>query len=146
MNNWDRIVRQHGPGVCSTAWRILGDAAEMEGVVQEVFGEAREIARIGPVRGWATLLRRLAADAALARLRQRRPADGHERQAAWRRSAVARLPGREAAVFALRYFDDLSTQEIADTLLLSRATVTACLGLARSRLEALLAQAPTGAN
>jgi RNA polymerase sigma-70 factor (ECF subfamily) len=143
VNNWDQIVRQHAPVVCATAWRILGDVTEMEGVALEVFGEAHEIARTGPVHCWEVLLRRLAANAAIDRLRQRRPSEGRERGTAGRlRSALARLPGREAAVFALRYFDDLSTREIAETLLLSRSTVKACLRLARDELEALLAQAP----
>src|SRR5262249_59009179 len=110
-------------------------------------GQAHEIARSGPVHCWEVLLRRLAANVALDRLRQRRPSEGRERGAAGRlRSALARLPGREAAVFALRYFDDLSTREIAETLLLSRSTVKACLRLARGELEALLAQIPPVAS
>jgi RNA polymerase sigma-70 factor (ECF subfamily) len=142
VNNWDRIIRQHGPLVYATAWRILGDAAETEGVVQGVFRRARAITgRDGPCR-WAVLLRRLAADAALELLRQRRTFDGEAGRLRW---ALARLPGREAAVFALRYFDDLSTQEIAETLRLSRPAVTASLGLARGKLEALLAQPAPGA-
>jgi DNA-directed RNA polymerase specialized sigma24 family protein len=147
MNEWDRVVRQHGPGVCATAWRILGDAAETEGVVQEVFQQARKIARSGRVSRWDEVLRRLTAHAAIDRLRQRRTPDGRESGAAGRlRSALARLPCREAAAFALRYFDDLPIQEIAETLLLSRPTVATCLALARGRLEALLAQPPGAAS
>ncbi|HBI42561.1 MAG TPA: hypothetical protein DDY78_06840, partial [Planctomycetales bacterium] len=34
--DWDRIVREHGPMVYGTAWRILGCAADAEDVVQDV--------------------------------------------------------------------------------------------------------------
>ena len=40
---WERIVRDHGPLVYGTAWRILGQAADAEDVVQEVFIEANRI-------------------------------------------------------------------------------------------------------
>ena len=145
MNNWDRIVRQHGPGVYATAWRILGDEAETESVVLEVFRQADEIVRAGGDSRREALLRRFVADAALERLRQRRSLGAPESDAAGRlRRALARLPHPEAAVFALRYFDDLSTHQIAESLLLSRSAVTACLALARRGLEALLSQEAPG--
>src|SRR5205807_1555313 len=93
-----------------------------EGVVEEVFRQAHEMGRSGECRGWGVLLRRLTADAALNRLRHGGPSEGRG-EADRLRSALARLPGREAAVFALRYFGDLSPEEIADTLRLSRYAV-----------------------
>ena len=148
MNNWDRIVCEHGPAVFSTAWRILGHAAETEGVVEEVFSQARQVAQAGPVRSWEALLRRLAATRALERLRQRPPGARDRDPAARLRWALGRLPDREAAVFSLRYFDDLSCEQISQTLLLTRAAVAAALRHARWRLEALLrpgVQEPAGA-
>ena len=32
MTDWDRIVREHGPMVFGTAWRILGHVADTEDV------------------------------------------------------------------------------------------------------------------
>jgi DNA-directed RNA polymerase specialized sigma24 family protein len=142
VSSWDRIVRQHVPVVYTTAWRILGDAAETDGVVQEVFRRGREIARADR---WEVVLRRLATTVALDRLRWRSP-DDYPRGAAGRlRSALARLPSQEAAVFALRYFDALSPQEIAETLQLSQPAVAGYLDRARGRLEAMLAQVPGAA-
>jgi RNA polymerase sigma-70 factor (ECF subfamily) len=112
------------------------------------------------VRCWQALLRRLAVCRALDRLRQRRKTlslDGLaipsttdqpeavaiERELAGRlRQLVARLPSREATVFCLRYFDDLSYESIADTLEISVGAVAAALHKARNRLESLLIESP----
>jgi RNA polymerase sigma-70 factor (ECF subfamily) len=162
VTDWDRIVREHGPQVFATAWRILGHAADAEDVVQEVFLQACQLCRAGPVRCWGGLLRRLAACRALDRLRQRRPTvpldgldlaagtDGPvqlalENELAERlREALARLPPREAAVFCLRYFDDLSYEAIADTLHIRAGAVATALHKARARLEALLLEPAQG--
>lgn len=159
MVDWDRIVREHGPVVFATAWRILGHAADTEDVVQEVFLQAHQMQQAQEVRCWEALLRRLAACRALDRLRQRRnmvslegmsiptTLDDPEAVAVGRelagrlRLAVAQLPRREATVFCLRYFDDLSYEQIADTLQISPGAVATALHKARARLEALLLEA-----
>ena len=156
MTDWDRIVREHGPRVFATAWRILGHAADAEDVVQEVFLQAHRMRQAGAVRSWAGLLPRLAACRALDRLRQRRrtvPLDGLalasgqddpeqaavEHELADRlREALAELPPREAGVFCLRYFDDLSYEQIAENLHITTGAVAVALHKARARLEGLL--------
>lgn len=156
MTDWDRIVREHGPVVFATAWRILGHAADTEDVVQEVFLQAHQMLQVEEVRCWEALLRRLAACRALDRLRQRRsnvPLEGlnvpttaddpeaiaMERELATRlRHAIGLLPRREATVFCLRYFDDLAYDEIARTLQISPGAVATALHKARTRLESLL--------
>jgi RNA polymerase sigma-70 factor (ECF subfamily) len=156
VTDWDRIVREHGPVVFATAWRILGHAADTEDVVQEVFLQAHQMQQTQQVRCWEALLRRLAACRALDRLRARRttvPLDGlslpsraegpedvaieHE-LAARLRQAIVHLPRREATVFCLRYFDDLSYEQIADTLVISVGAVATALHKARNRLELVL--------
>src|SRR5579859_6617865 len=117
VTDWDRIVREYGPLVFATAWRILGHVADTEDVVQEVFLQVHQLQRTDPIRHWGGLLRRLAACRALDRLRQRKnivslnglslvgPDVGPEAAAVERelserlRSALAKLPDREAAVF-----------------------------------------------
>lgn len=158
MTDWDRIVREHGRTVFATAWRILGHAADTEDVVQEVFLQAHQMQLTEEVRCWEALLRRLATCRALDRLRQRRPTvslDGvivpstaddpealalEKELAARLRQAVALLPRREAAVFCLRYFDDLPYDEIARSLQISPGAVATALHKARARLESLLLQ------
>jgi RNA polymerase sigma-70 factor, ECF subfamily len=159
VTDWDRIVREYGPVVFATAWRILGHAADSEDVVQEVFLQAHQMQQVEAVRCWEALLRRLAACRALDRLRQRRntvplqglslasPAESPEavvmeRELAGRlRLAIARLPRREATVFCLRYFDDLSYEQIAQTLSIRVGAVATALHKARTRLESLLLEA-----
>src|ERR1700680_70349 len=120
--------------VYGTAWRILGCAADAEDVVQDVFLQIHQLQQTHPVRYWVALLRRLASCRALDRLRQRAkrvPLDAlHlasaidapdaallEREPSERfREAIAQLPRREGEVFCLRYFEDLSYQQIAETL------------------------------
>jgi len=156
VTDWDRLVREHGPVVFATAWRILGHSADTEDVVQEVFLQAHQMQLTQEVRCWEALLRRLAACRALDRLRQRRatvPLDGltlpvttedpeaiaMERELAARlRASIARLPRREATVFCLRYFDDLSYEQIAEALQISPGAVATALHKARGKLESLL--------
>jgi RNA polymerase sigma-70 factor (ECF subfamily) len=54
------------------------------------------------------------------------------------REAIAELPEREAEVFSLRYFDDLSYQEIADSLDITTGAAAQALHKARGRLEIAL--------
>lgn len=162
MTDWDRLVREHGPMVFGAAWRILGHAADTEDVVQDVFLEAYKLRATQPVRHWGGLLRRLATCRALDRLRQRRrtvPLEGlalvsgdddPEAKAIGSelserlREAIAALPRREATVFCLRYFDDLSNQEIAEILSISQGAVAVALHKARARLETRLAEVSQG--
>lgn len=161
MTDWDRVVREHGPMVFGTAWRILGHAADAEDVVQEVFLEAHLLRARQTVRHWPGLLRRLAACRAVDRLRQRKailPLDGlslaggiepdqeaigHELADRLRHS-IAHLPEREASVFCLRYFEDLSNQRIAEVLDISPGAVAVALHKARARLESLLTEPVKG--
>jgi RNA polymerase sigma-70 factor (ECF subfamily) len=162
VTDWDRIVRDHGPLVFGTAWRILGHVADTEDVVQEVFLQAYKLRAVQPIRHWAAWLRRLAACRALDRLRQRKAvvsldglgltcsADGPEATAIGRelaerlREAVSQLPEREATVFCLRYFDDLSYQRIAETLDITPGAVATALHKARVKLEVLLTEVVHG--
>jgi RNA polymerase sigma-70 factor (ECF subfamily) len=159
VTDWERIVREHGPMVFGTAWRILGHAADTEDVVQEVFLEVFRLRADGSVRSWAGYLRKMAACRALDRLRQkRRPvfslnglavhsrAPGPDLLAIESeltdrlREAIAELPEREAEVFCLRYFDDLSYQEIADSLDITPGAAAQALHKARGRLEIALGE------
>lgn len=154
--DWQSIVRDQGPMVFGTAWRILGHAADAEDVVQEVFLEALKFRRTKPVKNLGGLLRRLATYRSLDRLRQRRttlpidrltlaaPAGGPEAEAIGRelaerlRESIAQLPVREQAVFCLRYFDNLSHREIAEILDISPGAASTALHKGRAKLETLL--------
>ena len=154
--DWNAIVRDHGPAVFGSAWRILGQPADAEDVTQEVFLEAYRLHRAQTVHNWAGLLRRLAVCRALDRIRRRRPTlsiDGlplassnaspelnamAAELAERLPEAIGRLPEREGEVFCLRYFEDLSNQQIAETLDMLPGAVAVALHKARAKLEALL--------
>jgi RNA polymerase sigma-70 factor (ECF subfamily) len=159
VTDWERIVRDHGPAVFATAWRILGHAADTEDVVQDVFLEVFRLRAEGEIRSWAGYLRKMAACRALDRLRQKRrpvislnglavhsPSPGPDLLAAENeladrlREAVAELPEREAEVFCLRFFDDLSYQDIADTLDITTGAAAQALHKARGRLALSLGE------
>lgn len=156
--DWDLLVSEHGPAVFRAAWRVLGHSADAEDVVQEVFMEAVRLVRTQPVVHWGALLRKVAVSRAPARRRRRKPVetldglaligsdDGPDEAAVARelrerlREEVARLPEREGAVFCLRYFEELSYQQIAAALSTTTGAVSAALHKARARLEASLIQ------
>lgn len=162
VNDWDTLVREHGPTVFGAAWRILGHVADTEDVVQDVFLEVHRIWQNRPVRNWGGLLRRLSACRALDRVRQRKslvPLDGLSlteytpgpeetaigaELADRLRAALAQLPEREGTVFALRYFEDMPYHQIAETLEITGGAVATALHKARAKLEALLTEATKG--
>jgi RNA polymerase sigma-70 factor (ECF subfamily) len=140
----------------AAAWRVLGHAPDTEDAVQEALLDAFRLQRSQHVASWGALLRRLATCRALDLLRRRRrtepldaavaaPAAGEPptvavaRELAQRlRAALLELAPREAEVFALRYFGELTNEEIAAELNLTPGAVGVALHKARSRLRELL--------
>ncbi|HBO45281.1 MAG TPA: hypothetical protein DD670_15410 [Planctomycetaceae bacterium] len=162
MVDWDGLVREHGKVVFGIAWRILGHAQDAEDVAQEVFCQAAAKSNSKPVACWPALLRRMATCRAIDVLRRRRamfsldavdPAvenDGpvaiavREELQTRLRLALARLTSREAEVFCLRYFEDLSYRQIAETLGISTSAASTALHQARMRLQEVLAEPDEG--
>ena len=140
----------------AAAWRVLGHAGDAEDAVQEALLDAFHLHRSQHVASWGALLRRLATCRALDLLRKRRPAEPLSLQAAATsaaeppavavaseltqrlREALLRLPPREAEVFSLRYFGELTNEEIAEELKMTTGAVGVALHKARVRLKELL--------
>ncbi len=145
-----RLVERHAPMVHAIAWRMLGDAAEAEDVVQETFVKAWVNARGwapagGGLGGW---LRRISTNACLDRLRRPRtmsddllaehqddrPGADAQIDAARRQEAVAKaileLPDRQRAAIILTYYEGASNAEAASIL-----------GIGVKALESLLVRA-----
>lgn len=153
---WEEIVRDHGPRAYQTAWRILRHAEDCEDVLQEAFLEAYPLFMAQRVTHWRTFLCRLVTFRALDALRRRKatsplagdatidPSRGpaefaiHTEEAARVRELVAELPDRQAAVFCLAHFEELSNQDIADTLDISPGAVAMALFKARANLRDVL--------
>ena len=139
----------------AAAWRVLGHAPDAEDAVQEALLDAFHLHRSQNVASWGALLRRLATCRALDLLRKRRRAEPLSIQAAAAstdpatvavaselaqrlREALLQLAPREAEVFSLRYFGELTNEEIAAELKLTTGAVGVALHKARTRLKELL--------
>ena len=152
MIDWDELIEEHAPLVVGISWRILGNSADVEDNVQEVFVSAWKVQQKQEVEHWRGLLRRIATMAALANLRRRRRDSSIDAEAAISRErrpeeaaiekeldeklrhAVAELPEREAAVFTLKYFEQLELQEVSEVLAISYSAAAKALSRARAKL------------
>ena len=141
------------------ACRILGQPAEAEDCVHDVFVEVMSRRETSAVRNWPAYLRWLTTVRSLDRLRRRGKRREIERAALdtmasslqgpaeavrtaelreWLRSALTELSPREAEVFALRHFGEMSYDEIASVVGIKRNAVGVALHQARRRLQTML--------
>jgi RNA polymerase sigma-70 factor (ECF subfamily) len=161
MVDWEAVVSQNVAAVQRTVYRLVGNHADAWDCIQETFLEAVKIDRREPVRNWSALLRHLATARALdllrarSRQRSRRSPDVDLAQATSRepdppghaeaneladrlRAAVGQLPRRQAQVFCLTCFEQMSGEEVAERLGISPTATRMLLCRARQRLERLL--------
>lgn len=144
-----RAFADHHALVFRTAYRITGNAADAEDVLQTVF--LRLLKRPDPeaVKDMGSYLRRAAINASLDLIRSRKEdravplvdiasaASDHdpgELKSALRR-ALGRLSPKAAEVFALRFFEGLSNQQIARMLGVSRVLIAVMVHRARQQLR-----------
>ena len=162
----DDCVRIHSHGIYRLALRLMRDPADAEDVVQETFLSAfKGIDRFDARSGLSTWLYRIAFNAAMMRLRRRRPefvpvdrADEQEEDLPipeamvdWcllpeqelvrseareeMERAIGELPPKLRAVFVMRELEELSTEETAQALGLSEQAVKTRLHRARLLLR-----------
>lgn len=160
------LVNRYSGAVYNQAYRMLGSQQEAEDAVQEVFLRAyRRLDSYDPGRRLITWLLTIGSNYCIDRLRRRRltwltlddvafwlpsAESGPERSAllgeqrAQVQRALQALPENYRSVTVLRYWHDLSYQEIAEALNLTEATVKTRLHRARKMLmEALGADGGT---
>ncbi len=155
-----RLFAEHHRRVLVAAYRITGTMADAEDVTQTVF--LRLINSESPVENAGSYLYRAAINGALDLLRRRKaaalePLDDLALDCAVSspspevaavdkqlgealRSAISELPKRAAAMFALRYLEEMGNGEIATLMGTSQAVVAVTLHHARSRLRKKLAE------
>lgn len=151
------LIDRELPGLLAFTYRLLGNRAEAEDVAQDSFLRLWQIAaRWKPKAKIRTWLRRVAYNAAIDRLRRRRPqvdpddvaiadparnpaeaahADQVEVAVA---AALAELPERQRAAIALAHYDGLGNQETADILEISVEAVESLLARGRRALRTRL--------
>lgn len=152
------LVERYKDAVQNLAYRMLGNVTEAEDVTQEVFVRAyTQLATYKPAHKFSTWLLSIASHLAIDQLRRRRflalPLEdvpflewiadlgtGPEQSALQGeqqdeiQAYLQRLPGKYRAVIVLRYWYDLSYEEIATALNLTPALVKARLHRARELL------------
>jgi RNA polymerase sigma-70 factor (ECF subfamily) len=155
-----RIVDAYKVPVYNLAYRMLRNAAEAEDAGQEIFLRAyTKLATYDRQRKFSTWLLTIASNYCIDLLRRRRATfvdiddvafalpseaagpersaiDQEQREAVAR--AVGRLPDTYRLITVLRYYHDLSYEEIEQITGLSEATVKTRLFRARRQLEELL--------
>jgi RNA polymerase sigma-70 factor (ECF subfamily) len=161
MTDWAEILREHGPRVWRSAYRVLNHHADAHDCYQETFLAAWEFARDHIVSDWAPFLTCLATRRAIDRLRRRLRAearierldaiqepsaraedplkDVHLAQLLDRvREVLVELPAKQAEVFWLSCVEELPHQQISDRLQVPPGEVRVLLHRARTRLRAVL--------
>jgi len=167
MPDWETIIRDEGPAVWQTAYRLVGNRADADECMQETFMAAVVYARRDEIRSWPALLRRLAVSRSIDCLR-RRPCWRTQDQSATAfsaalssslapeavvqnrelsemlREALAKLPPRQAEVVCLRYLGEMEYEEISRELAISVRHVGVILSRARDKLRKLLKERGAG--
>jgi len=161
MTDWSDIVRQHGPLVWKTAFRLLSNDADASDCFQDAFVSALELSRKEPIRHWPATLKRLTTARALERLRRRyRHASRNEAlpdapliddqapkpsQSVMEaeivdqlRNALASIDAVQAEVFCLSVFHELGNREVAEQLGLKANHVGVLLHRAKKNLQDVL--------
>lgn len=168
QESWARLQQQHRPRVYGLCYRILGRAEDAEDACGETFVRAeRSRDRYDPNRPFTQWIFSIAARVAIDRGRRRsletrlfdslegapkgwepteaaasplETALARERQLSVR-TAIAELAERDRAVLSMKYYADLSYDEIGEALGLSRAHVGTLIFRAKHRLRRRLASA-----
>jgi RNA polymerase sigma-70 factor, ECF subfamily len=148
----DEMYQHHHALVYRAAYRVTGNGPDAEDVLQTVFLRMlRRDASSKEIQNPESYLRRSAVNAALDvvqarrepvaleldRLPGRNPHDQAELRDRLRR-ALASLPPRQAEIFALRFLEGLSNEEVARATGVSRITVAVTLHRTRRQLQKIL--------
>lgn len=158
---WEQFVSRHAQAVMSSALRVISNVSDAEDVAQDVFLEILRNGRMQELSRQPALLRVMATRRALDLIRKKRAhlldelepdprvhepiqhsiaAELEERL----QIELARLSPRQAEVFCLTYFEDLSGNGIAAILGISPGAVAKALSEARKRLSTAFAKLRTG--
>jgi RNA polymerase sigma-70 factor (ECF subfamily) len=151
-SEFSRLFNQYQGLIFRTAYRVTGNAADAEDVLQTVFVRLMARQADPDLHNEDSYFRRAAVNAAIDVIRSRRsdePAAEHHQDFKAQHSrelreclrrAFARLTPRAAEVFALRHFEDFTNGQIADALNMSPVLVAVTLHRARRQLQKEIGQ------
>jgi RNA polymerase sigma-70 factor, ECF subfamily len=148
----DALVEAVWPDACRLAYAILGDRASAEDAAQEacitMYRSITSLRSAAAFRVWFYRILVRAASGVREKSRRQQPnaedlsyrVDDAASIDVWR--ALAALPKHLRDVVVLRYFEDLSSREIASVLRIPDGTVRFRLMIAMRRLRPLLSDRP----
>jgi RNA polymerase sigma-70 factor (ECF subfamily) len=146
---FSRLFERYHGLIFRTAYRLTGNAADAEDVLQTIFLRLLRQQALTSADHEESYFRRAAVNAALDILRARKPdrnltledppvddavLRSHEMRESLRRAFTVLSP-RSAEIFALRHLEDLSNREIAQELGISQILVAVTLHRARRQLQ-----------
>lgn len=161
---WRQFVTTHAAALTHTAWRVLGNEADAEETVQEVFLEIFRGQRFVQLHREPALLKTITTRRALDCLRRRKPTVPLEVQEPQGvstdplagliaqeteqriRTLLPEMAPREAEVFCLVCFENKSQSEVAALLGITTGAVAKALCKSRERLSERLASATAERN
>ena len=149
------LFRLHANGMGRLAYLLTGDAETADDLVQEAFVRlARGFTHMRNIEAFESYFRRTVVNLARTHNRRRRlersylertaayprpsaPVAAHVADRVRLREALLRLPPRSRAALVLRYYEDLSEQQVAELMRCRPGTVKSLVsqGLARLREE-----------
>jgi RNA polymerase sigma-70 factor (ECF subfamily) len=155
---WKAVVDQHGSLVWRLAYRLLGNEHDAADCYQTVFIEAFEASKRERIENWPGFLTRLVTRRGIDLLRSRyryhvsdateqlhkastsAPADPQEiaqrrELISQLRAALTQLPTDQAQAFCLRYFEQMSTRDIAVEMATTANHIAVMLHRAREALR-----------
>ncbi|MBN1488427.1 MAG: RNA polymerase sigma factor [Phycisphaerae bacterium] len=147
LNSFGKLCEEFYAPMVAVAYAVLGDHHLAEDAAQEAFAKAlaglrglQEPAKFG---AWlARICRNVATDAARARIRNGRAAElwapppepTDDGLPASVRRALGRLPASARELIVLRYYDNLSYDQISSVLGISRSAINGRLNRAKKKL------------
>jgi RNA polymerase sigma-70 factor (ECF subfamily) len=158
LGRLERLFQAHHDRVFRAAYRVTGSSADAEDVLQTIFLRLLKGDHdLENVEDAGNYLHRAGVNAALDLVRARRQSVPVEEQTvsgnpAWTpdrahhapelrerlRDAVAQLNPTAAEMFTLRYFEDMSPNEVAQVMNTTEGTVAVTLHRTRARLQKFL--------
>ena len=154
---FQRLYEAHHNMVFRTAYRVTGNASDAEDVMQNVFlrlmkRDPQGVRPNGDMQQPESYLRRAAVNASIDLIRERqkaasvpldeaftpsvKPEMGELRDSL--RKALALLDERQSVMFAMRFFEGYSNQEIAKMMGMSQVHVAVVLHRVKAKLQAEL--------
>jgi RNA polymerase sigma-70 factor (ECF subfamily) len=156
---FEQLVLRHQGVAWRTAYRMVGDRQSAEDLAQEAFLRVfQAAARYRPTAAFRTYLYRIVIRACVDHLRKKRPQLGPDlaevteralsvqqqtelgEQADLVQQAVACLSPKQRSAVVLRYYEGLSSAEIADVMKTTAKAVERLLARARGTLQGRLAR------